>query len=119
MTAVADWLRELGVKGILVTAAENGNIATLECAIPECLCPRGRGHFTPVTPELDDWIPTIDHFPKLKHEGGHKTVDNIRLAHRLCNRVEYAKAVGRPYARDVARADAERARMEAEARPEA
>jgi hypothetical protein len=114
MTEVAAELTRLGVKGILVTAAERGVITTLECAVPECLCPRGRGYFTSVTPALDDWIPTVDHYPKLKHKGGHRTDDNVRLAHRLCNRVDYSKAVGRPYARDVARADAERARMEAE-----
>lgn len=112
MQEVAAALRRLGVKGILVLAAEEGRIARLECAIPECLCPRGRGYFEPVTRELRDWIPTIDHYPKLKHEGGHKTVENVRLAHRLCNRVEYAKAIGRPHERDLERVEAERRRMD-------
>jgi hypothetical protein len=117
MADIAARLRELGVKNVLVTAAEEGRIETLECAIPECLCPRGRGYFEPVTPELRDWIPTIDHYPKLKHEGGHRTADNVRLAHRLCNRVEYSKAVDRPYQGDLDRVEAERRRMEEEAPP--
>ena len=43
-----------------------------------------------------------------KREGGHRTVDNSLLAHRLCNRVGYAKSVGNPYDGDVARAETAR-----------
>ncbi len=42
--------------------------------------------------------------PILKTNGGHLTVNNIRLAHRLCNRVDYSKQIRRPHAKDLARA---------------
>jgi hypothetical protein len=38
-------------------------------------------------------------------------VDNALLVHRLCNRVDYAKRIGRSYAKDMARVQA--ARLEA------
>ena len=36
---VADQLRALNVKGILITAAEQGVITELRGAMPDCLCP--------------------------------------------------------------------------------
>ena len=112
--SVADQLRALGVKGILVTAAEKGKITALECAMPECLCPRGRDYFAPAEQPPSDWSPTVDHYPKLKTDGGHRTLENSRLAHRLCNRIDYSKAIVRSHRRDLARVEAERKRMEAE-----
>jgi len=53
-------------------------------------------------------MPTADHFPRLRKDGGHLDVDNVRLAHRLCNRVDYSKAIGRSYSRDLARVDSAR-----------
>ena len=73
--------------------------------MPECFCPEELGgacHFDPVTKELSDWMPTHEHFPRSKREGGHRTLDNAILAHRLCNRIDYSISVGRPYARDLA-----------------
>jgi hypothetical protein len=104
--AAATKLRALGVKGILITAAEEGYITQLACKMPECFCPEelvGACHFDPVTDELSDWMPTHEHFPRSKREGGHRTVDNAVLAHRLCNRIDYAISVGRPYASDLER----------------
>ncbi len=104
-------LRELGVRGVLITAAQSGYIVDLACAMPECLCPSelgGRRYFQEVRPDLPDWMPTADHFPVLKEQGGHRTVDNVRLAHRLCNRVDYSKRIGRSYASDLARVEAAR-----------
>ena len=106
---VATQLRALGVKGILIQAAEQGYIGELTCAMPECFCPAelgGRSYFEPNGTPLTHWMATIDHFPILKEAGGHKTVDNVRLAHRLCNRVDYAKRVGQSYAKDLASAEA-------------
>jgi len=37
--AVAARLRALGVKGILIKAAEQGYITQLACKMPECCCP--------------------------------------------------------------------------------
>ena len=71
-----------------------------------CLCPYGSSYFEPVSPELSDWMPTNDHHPVMKCDGGRETADNSRLAHRLCNRVGYADTVGRPVTRDLARVDA-------------
>jgi hypothetical protein len=43
------------------------------------------------------------HFPLSKKDGGHRTVDNAILAHRLCNRIDYSIRVGRSYASDLER----------------
>jgi hypothetical protein len=77
----------------------------------ECLCPRelgGRGYFQPATLDLSDWMPTNDHHPTLKCDGGRETIDNSRLAHRLCNRVDYSRRIDRSFAKDLARVEAAR-----------
>ncbi len=108
MESLADQLRKLNARRILVRAAEQGRITDLLCAMDECLCPHGRGYFEPATPDLSDWMPTNDHHPTLKCDGGRETVDNSRLAHRLCNRVDYSKRIGRSFASDLARVEAAR-----------
>jgi hypothetical protein len=111
MTNVEDELRALGVTGILLTAAALGRIPELACKVHDCLCPQelgGTGYFEPRPPELSDWMPTDDHFPKSKAQGGWKTVENTRLAHRLCNRVDAARSAQRSYERDKRRAEAAR-----------
>jgi hypothetical protein len=118
---VAAQLRALGVRGILIMAAERGYITALACQMDECLCPLeigGRTYFQPVAPDLPDWMPSHEHHPIPKHRGGTRTVENSLLAHRLCNRIAYAKSVGRPYERDLrrveeARRDAMRSRQHA------
>src|SRR3954468_12500800 len=104
--AAAAKLKALGVKGILIRAAERGYITQLACKMPECFCPEELGgacYFEPVTDELSDWMPTHEHFPRSKKEGGRREVDNAILAHRLCNRIDYSISAGRPYARDLER----------------
>jgi hypothetical protein len=84
----------------------------------ECLCPSeldGRGHFEPVGRDLSDWMPTNDHYPVLACDGGQRTIDNSRLAHRLCNRIDYSKRIGRPHTKDLARVEA--ARLEEDSAP--
>ena len=74
--------------------------------MPECFCPEELGgacYFQHVTDELTDWMPTHEHFPRAKRDGGHRSVDNAVLAHRLCNRIDYSISVGRPYAKDLER----------------
>jgi uncharacterized protein (DUF58 family) len=46
---VAAGLQAKHARGILITAAERGYITSLACAMPECLCPEGRGHFERAT----------------------------------------------------------------------
>ena len=105
--AVAAELKRLGVKKReLIRAAEQGYITELACKMPECFCPEELGgacHFDPVNAELSDWMPTLEHFPISKREGGKNAVENAILAHRLCNRIDYSIHVGRPYARDLER----------------
>jgi len=108
--AVAGELRNLGVKGVLVKAAEQGYITQLVCMMPECFCPEELGgacHFEPVTDDLSDWrsdwMPTLEHFPKPKRDGGKKAVDNAILAHRLCNRIDYSMTAERSYQSDLQR----------------
>ena len=96
----------MGVKGILIKAAELGYITQVTCRMPECFCPEELGgacYFEPVTAELTDWMPTLEHFPLSKREGGRRSVDNAVLAHRLRNRIDYSIFVGRSYARDLER----------------
>ena len=103
--AVAAELKTLGVRGILIEAAEQGYITELACKMPKCFCPEelgGASHFDPVA-AASDWIPTHEHFPLSKREGGHRTVDNAILAHRLCNRIDYSISVDRSHARDLER----------------
>lgn len=104
--AVAAELTELGANKVLVKAAEQGFITQLACKMPRCFCPEelgGASYFVPVTAELSDWMPTLEHFPIPKREGGKEAVDNAILAHRLCNRIDYSITVGRSYASDLKR----------------
>ncbi len=108
--AAAAKLRALGVKGILIKAAEQGYITQLACKMPECFCPEELGgacYFEPVTNEWSDWrsdwMPTLEHFPVSKKEGGKAAVDNAILAHRLCNRLDHSLRVGRSHGRDLDR----------------
>ena len=108
--AVAARLKELGVKGTLIRAAEQGYITQLACMMPECSCPEELGgacYFEPVTNDWSDWrsdwMPTLEHFPVSKKEGGKAAVDNAILAHRICNRLDYSIRVGRSHARDLER----------------
>lgn len=77
-----------GVRGILWQLARDGQIVDVHCEMPQCYCFRGRTYFEPRGP-YSDWEPTADHYPRLKMHGGHLTADNVRLAHRLCNRRDY------------------------------
>ena len=108
--AVAAELKKLGVKGPLIRAAEHGYITELACAMPTCFCPKefgGRTHFESVTADWSDWrsdwMPTHEHFPIPKRDGGRPTVNNTILAHRICNRLDYSLTIGRSYASDLER----------------
>ena len=84
---MAKRLRDLGVKGILVRAAELGYITEVKCGMPQCFCPEelgGAGYFVPRTNQWNDWEATLEHYPIAKLDGGRRTVDNAVLAHRLC-----------------------------------
>lgn len=48
-------------------------------------------------------MPTHEHFPLSKREGGRVAVDNAILAHRRRDRVDYSIRVGRSYAKDLER----------------
>jgi hypothetical protein len=89
-------LKSLGVKGVLVKAAELRYIMQVTCRMPECFRPEelgGARYFEPLTDKHTDWMPT---------KRG-RSLDNTVLAHRLCNRTDYSISVGRPYARDLER----------------
>jgi hypothetical protein len=104
-------LRALGVKGILIKAAELGYITEVTCAMPRCFCPEelgGAGYFERRTHLWTDWEPTHEHFPIPKRDGGQRTLDNTILAHRLCNKLDYFIAQGLSIEKDLARIDAAR-----------
>ena len=48
-------------------------------------------------------MPTLEHFPVSKKEGGKAALDNAILAHRLCNRLDHSLRVGRSHRRDLER----------------
>ena len=103
---MAKRLRDLGVKGILVQAAELGYITAVKCGMPQCFCPEelgGASYFESLADGYSDWNPTHEHFPLSKRDRGQRTVDNSVLAHRLCNRIDYSIAVGRSHASDLQR----------------
>jgi hypothetical protein len=86
--SAVEQLATLGVRGILRKLADEGQLIEVRCEMPQCYCDRGRAHFDRAQPQTD-WSPTADHYPRLKAHGGHLTPDNVRLAHRLCNRRDY------------------------------
>ena len=109
---VARELKERGVTGVLITAAELGYITELRCGMPECFCPEelgGATYFAPRTGTWNDWEPTHEHFPTAKRDGGHRTVENTVLAHRLCNKLDFPKSKGWSIEKDLARVELARA----------
>ena len=116
--SVAAELKALGVKNReLIRAAEQGYITELVCKMLKCFCPEelgGASSFAQITDDWSDWrsdwMPTFEHFPVYKKDGGKATVHNAVLAHRLCNRIDHSRRVRRPHGSDLARI--ERAREE-------
>lgn len=103
---VADELRALGARRKLVRAAELGFIQELRCAMPVCFHPDPNpvsGFYPDPNPDSDGrgffemvllgppWVPTPDHYPVLKYQGGRLTPNNIRLAHKLCNALDWQR----------------------------
>src|SRR6185295_17489070 len=86
---LADRLRALGTRGVLVQMAQRGQIIELRCEMPNCYCHKGRRYFDPRTTPLTDWAPTPDHYPRLRADGGHLVPWNFRLSHKLCNQRDY------------------------------
>ena len=89
---VAERLRELGLRRVLVQMAERGQLLELKCEMPTCFCPQGRRRFQyrPKTTPFPDWAPNADHYPKLKMDKGHLDRWNVRLAHVHCNQWDFA-----------------------------
>jgi hypothetical protein len=87
--SVADELRRLGVKGVLVQMAERGQLLAVKCEMPQCYHHKGRGEFDQVTTPRTKWAPSPDHYPILKSAGGHLRPENVRLAHIYCNKRDY------------------------------
>src|SRR3954466_6141695 len=87
-TTPVERLEALGVRGILRQLARDGQIIDVRCEMPQCYCFRGRRYFEPISLGAN-WMPTADHYPRLKMHGGHLTPDNVRLAHRVCNQRDY------------------------------
>lgn len=109
---MARGLRALGVKGILVRAAELGYITELKCGMPKCFCPEEWGGATyferrPIR-SWSYWEPTHEHFPIPRRDGGKATPDNTILAHRLCNKLDYCISHGLSTEKDLARVEAAR-----------
>ena len=63
-SSVADQLRELGVKGVLVQMAERGQLLALKCEMPLCYHHEGRGEFDQVTTPRTKWAPLARPLPR-------------------------------------------------------
>lgn len=87
--SVADQLRRLGVKGVLVQMAERGQLLALKCEMPQCYHHKGRGEFDPLETTRTKWAPSRDHYPILKSAGGKLVPENVRLSHTECNQQDY------------------------------
>jgi len=87
--SVADQLRKLGVKGVLVQMAERGQLLALKCEMPQCYHHKGRAAFDQVTTPRTKWAPSPDHYPILKSAGGQLRPENVRLSHIWCNNRDY------------------------------
>ena len=68
-------------------ASRNGDYT---CETPKCYRAEGRGFPHPPAPPNSNWSPTVDHYPTLKMNRGHKDPWNVRLAHKKCNNEDYA-----------------------------
>src|SRR6266581_1538124 len=84
---VLERLKTLGVKGVLLQMAKNGQILELRCEMPMCYCPNGREHFDP-WPDPPyapghEWSPNADHHPTLKMDGGQLAVERAASARLL------------------------------------
>lgn len=89
--AVLEELIAIGIDdGVLHVMARDGQLLELKCETPKCYCDRGRSYFPKPPIPNSDWDPTIDHYPILKSNGGHKDPWNVRLAHKLCNSEDFA-----------------------------
>src|SRR6266571_3562388 len=90
---VAERLKTLGVRGVLVQMAKNGQILELMCEMPTCNCSNGREHFDPwPDPRYapgHEWSPNADHYPTLKMDCGRLMPWNVRLAHVSCNNTDF------------------------------
>jgi hypothetical protein len=88
---VVNRLREIGVvRGVILQMAKRGQILEVRCEMPECYYPKGRKVFDKKSSTgPSEWILTSDHYPRLKSDGGTLAPGNVRLSHRLCNRVNY------------------------------
>lgn len=86
---LADQLRALGTRGVLVQMAQRGQLTELRCEMPKCYCHKGRAYFEPKSTSRRDWAPSADHYPRLKADGGQLVPWNVRLAHVFCNQKDY------------------------------
>lgn len=89
--SVADRLRALGVKGLLLRMAESGQLLELRCEMPQCYHHQGRGAFDHAKTPVNAWAPSQDHYPVLKSAGGKLVAENVRLSHVRCNHLDHVR----------------------------
>lgn len=89
--SVLEKLHAHGVtKGVLVQMAKSGQLHDFKCEMPQCYHQKGRGAFDPVGTPVKDWLPSPDHYPTLKKDGGRLEPANVRLSHVRCNQRDYS-----------------------------
>lgn len=88
---VADQLKALGAKRILVRIAELGQVLELKCEMPQCYHAKGRKAFDHAATSPNFWAPSADHYPILKSANGKLTPGNVRLSHVRCNHLDHVR----------------------------
>jgi hypothetical protein len=86
---VAARLEQLGVSGVLLRMAREGQLLDVRREMPHCYYFKGRATFDAKQHPPTPWAPSADHYPILKMAGGKLTPDNVRLGHVMCNRQDY------------------------------
>ena len=89
-------LARLRADSSLILAAVSGSVLSIECSMPICLCPDGRGYFEKCgNPLRGPWGPSPDRYPLPGRHGGGYVVGNVRLSHLRCNKSEGGRVGGK------------------------
>jgi hypothetical protein len=100
----------LGVKGILIKAAELGYITEVTCGMPKCFCPEelgGAAYFERRTHPGPTGSRPTSTFQSQNETRPEDTREPI-LAHRLCNKLDYFVSQGLSIEKDLARVEVAR-----------
>ena len=88
-SSVAEQLRVLGVRGVLVQMAERGQLLALKCEMPQCYHHKGRGAFDPVTTRAPSGRPRRTTTRSISRPAGISSPRTFDCPHVWCNNRDY------------------------------